>query len=315
MDMATVLITGGAGFLGSHLADFYSAQGDRVIIIDHHKREKLRFIPEGAEVHRLDFTDPHVREVIMDTHPDVVFHLAAQISVTKSVIFPSEDAKRNIVASLRFLEWCKDAGVGKIVFASSGGAIYGDHPVRPTPLLQNAQPLSPYGIGKQAFEHYLESAAATHRISWVAVRFSNLYGPRQQVAKPIGEGNVISLFLDKLLVTGEPFTVFGDGSASRDYMHANDAVSVLAKAARADFSGTVNAGSGTEVTVNELVAELLCMHGKEHPFVYAPNRPGEVYRSIIDPSSARELLDWEVKVPFKEGLQETYDWYKATFAR
>lgn len=313
--MATVLITGGAGFLGSHLADVHAAQGDRVIIIDHHKRDKLRFLPEAAEVHRLDFTDPHVREVIMDTRPDIVFHLAAQISVTKSVIFPIEDAKRNVVASLRFLEWCKDAGAGKVVFASSGGAIYGDHPVRPTPLLHDAQPLSPYGVGKQAFEHYLHSAEATHRIPWVAVRFSNLYGPRQQVAKPIGEGNVISLFLDKLLVTGEPFTVFGDGTASRDYIHVKDAVDALTKAATADFSGMVNAGSGTEVSVNELVAELLRVHGKEHPFVYAPNRPGEVYRSIIDPSSAKELLNWEAKMPFAAGLQETYDWYRATFAR
>lgn len=311
--MATILITGGAGFLGSHLADLFAAQGDRVIIVDHHKKDKLRFLPPSAEVHRLDFADPHVREVIMNTRPDVVFHLAAQISVTKSVVFPIEDAKRNVVASVRFLEWCKDAGVGKVVFASSGGAIYGDHPLYPTPLLQDAQPLSPYGVGKQAFEHYLHSAEATHQIPWVSVRFSNLYGPRQQVAKPIGEGNVISLFLDKLLVTKEPFTIFGDGTASRDYLHVSDAASVLAKAANASFSGMVNAGSGKEVNVNELVAHLARIHGSEHPFVYAPDRPGEVYRSIIDPHSARELLNWEAKVAFAEGLQETYEWYKRTF--
>ena len=311
--MATILITGGAGFLGSHLADLFAAQGDRVIIVDHHKREKLRFLPESAEVHKLDFTDPHVREVIMDTHPDVVFHIAAQISVTKSVIFPIEDAKRNVVASIRFLEWCKDAGVGKVVFASSGGAIYGDHPLRPTPLLHDAQPLSPYGVGKQAFEHYLQSAEATHKTPWVSVRFSNLYGPRQQVAKPIGEGNVVSLFLDKLLVTKEPFTIFGDGSASRDFLHVSDAVSVLAKAASTAFSGLVNAGSGKEVSVKELVAHLMRIHGSEHPFIHAPVRPGEVYRSIIDPQSAKELLDWEAKVTFADGIQETYEWYKKTF--
>jgi UDP-glucose 4-epimerase len=132
----------------------------------------------------LDFTDPHVREVLMKTRPDIVFHLAAQISVTKSMTFPTEDAQRNIIASLRFLEWCKDAGVGKIVFASSGGAIYGDHPVRPTPLLENPQPLSPYGVGKQAFEHYLASAEATHRIPSVSVRFSNLYGHDSGLQSP-----------------------------------------------------------------------------------------------------------------------------------
>lgn len=313
--MATILITGGAGFLGSHLADRYAQKGDRVIIVDHHKREKLRFVPDQAEVHRLDFTDPHVREVIMTARPDVVFHLAAQISVTKSVIFPGEDAKRNVLASLRLLEWCKDAGVGKVVFASSGGAIYGDHPIRPTPLIENAEPLSPYGIGKQAFEHYLHGAATAHGISWAAVRFSNLYGPRQQVAKPIGEGNVISLFLDKLLVTGEPFTVFGDGTAGRDYLHVHDAAHILEKAAASGFSGLVNAGTGKEVTVNELVAELARIHGAEHPVTFAPNRPGEVYRSIIDPASAKELLGWEAVVPFSEGLKETYAWYKATFGR
>lgn len=313
--MATMLITGGAGFLGSHVADLYAAKGDRVIIVDHHKRDKLRFLPKGAEVHRLDFTDPYVRDIILEARPDVVFHLAAQISVTKSVIFPTEDAKRNIVASLRFLAWCKEAGVGKIVFASSGGAIYGDHPVRPTPLVENAQPLSPYGIGKQAFEHYLHSAEAVHGMPWVSVRFSNLYGPRQQVAKPIGEGNVISLFLDKLLVTGEPFTVFGDGTASRDYLHVNDAAHVLEKAAAGSVSGVVNAGTGSEVTVNELIAELFRLHGSEHPIVFAPNRPGEVYRSIIDPTSARELLGWQPVVPMSEGLKETYAWYKATFGR
>ncbi len=313
--MSTILITGGAGFLGSHLADAFVARGDRVIVVDHHKKEKLRFLPQSVEVHRLDFTDPHVREVLMEARPDVVFHLAAQISVTNSVLFPINDAKNNIVASVRFLEWCKNAGVGKIIFASSGGAIYGDHPVRPTPLLHDAQPLSPYGIGKQTFEHYLQSAAKTEGVSCISLRFSNLYGARQQVAKPMGEGNVISLFLDKLLVTGEPFTIFGDGSAGRDFLHVGDAVEALVQAAQSSLSGTINVGSGQEVTVRELVDELLKIHGKEHPFVFASERAGEVYKSVLDPSSAQELLGWKMRTSFQDGLQKTYDWYKATFSR
>jgi UDP-glucose 4-epimerase len=313
--MATILITGGAGFLGSHLADYYAEKGDRVIIVDHHRREKVRFLPKSAEVHALDFTDPHVREVIMEVRPDVVFHLAAQISVTKSVIFPIEDAKRNVLASIRLLEWCKDAGIGKFVFASSGGAIYGDNPMLPTPLIEDAQPLSPYGIGKQAFEYYLASAKRTHDLPWVSVRFANLYGSRQQVAKPIGEGNVISLFLEKLLVTGEPFTVFGDGSASRDYLHVSDAVAILVKAAASPFSGIVNAGTGSEITIQELIDALLKIHGTDHPFLFAPERRGEVRRSSIDPASAKAVLAWEARVTFEDGLKETYAWYKTTFGR
>ncbi len=212
--MSTILITGGAGFLGSHLAERYAKNGHRVIIVDHYQREKIRLLPESAEIFRYDFTDPRVRAVILSEKPDIVFHLAAQISVTKSVMFPREDAEQNILASLRLLEWCKDAKIKKCVFASSGGAIYGNAQEVPTPLINNAEPLSPYGIGKQAFEYYLKSAEYTHGLSSVSVRFSNLYGPRQQVIKPIGEGNVISLFLDKMLVTKEPFTIFGDGTST-----------------------------------------------------------------------------------------------------
>lgn len=311
--MATIFITGGLGFLGSHLVDAYRAQGDRVIVVDHHKKEKLRFFEGDTDIHRYDFSDARVRDILMETRPDVVFHLAAQISVTHSVLFPTEDAQKNILASVRFLEWCKDAGVRKVVFSSSGGAMYGDHPVRPTPLLHNAQPLSPYGLSKQAFEHYLESAYNTQGISYVSLRFANLYGPRQQVTKPMGEGNVISLFLDKLLVTGEPFTVFGDGSATRDYVFVQDAVDALIGAAQFAGSGTINVGSGKETSVNDLIEFLKKIHGVDHSIVYAPFRVGEVYRSVLDPESAREMLGWEARVSFRDGLQQTYDWYRKTF--
>jgi UDP-glucose 4-epimerase len=313
--MATILITGGAGFLGSHLADLYAKQGDRVIIIDHHKRDKLRFIPERAEVYKLDFSDPKVHEIIHESRPDVVVHLAAQISVSHSLAHPVEDAERNIIASLKLLEWCKEVGVGKFVFASSAGAIYGDHSILPTPLVHDSRPLSPYGIAKLTFEHYLHSAQITHGLPWTSVRFSNLYGPRQQVAKPIGEGNVISLFLDKLLVTGEPFTVFGDGSATRDYLYADDAVNVLVAAAASGYSGVVNAGTGTELSVLKLIESLERIHDRKHLAVHAPKRVGEVERSSIDPASAKEVLGWEPQISFVQGLKQTYDWYKTTFGR
>ena len=313
--MKTVLITGGEGFLGSHLADFLAKRGDRVIIIDHHQKEKKRYLPKSVEVHHMDFSDERVREILLETKLDCVFHLAAQISVTKSMAFPLQDAEKNILAPLRFLGWCKDAKVGKIVFASSGGAIYGDYPVRPTPLVFDVQPLSPYGIGKQAFEQYLESAGTIDRLPWAAMRFSNLYGPRQQVTKPLGEGNVISLFLDKMLVTGEPFIVYGDGSASRDYLFIDDAVDALVRAWECPFSGVVNVGSEKETSLRTLLDNLFTIHGSDHSIVYLPGRPGEVAHSVLNASSAREHLGWNARTDFHEGLQKTYDWYAATFAR
>ncbi len=310
-----VVITGGAGFLGSHLVDALIARGDQAVVIDHHAKDKRRFPNAKATTYKLSFGDPSVKDILRDEKPDAIVHLAAQISVTKSISDPVLDAERNIRDSLQLLQSAVDADVKKVVFASSGGAIYGDHPKRPTPLLEKAQPLSPYGVAKQSFEWYLEHFYKEHDLKYVSLRFSNLFGPRQQVTKPMGEGNVISLFLDRVLVTGEPITIFGDGSSSRDFLYVDDAVDVILKALDQPYVGVVNVGTGKATTVQGLYDLVSEMHGTTHPVLHEPYRKGEVMHSIIHPGSAKKLLGWKPKVSFKKGLKRTYAWYKEHFTK
>ena len=174
--------------------------------------------------------------------------------------------------------------------------------------------MSPYGITKQAFEHYLKHFYSAYGLSYLSLRFANLYGPRQQVTKPAGEGNVISLFLDKLLVTGEPLTIFGDGQASRDFVFIDDAVAAILTGLDQDITGSVNVSTGRGISVNELVAELLKIHREDHAINYLPFRTGEVLHSVISPASAKTELKWRPKTSFKRGLRKTYDWYKQEFS-
>jgi len=271
-----VVITGGAGFLGSHLVDALIARGDEAVVIDHHVKEKHRFPNPKSKIHKVSFGDPSVKEL---------------------------------------LQSAVDAGVKKIVFASSGGAIYGDHPKRPTPLLEKAQPLSPYGVAKQSFEWYLEHFYQQHGLQYVSLRFSNLFGPRQQVAKPMGEGNVISLFLDRVLVTGEPLTIFGDGTSSRDFLYVDDAVDAILRSLDQPVTGIINVGTGKATTVNSLYEQVTELHGSAHPIKHEPYRKGEVLHSVIHPGSAKKLLNWKPKVSFKKGLKRTYAWYKQHFTK
>lgn len=310
-----VLVTGGAGFLGSHLVDALIARGEEAVVIDHHVKDKRRFPNEKAKVYRISFGDPSVKDILAEEKPDAIVHLAAQISVTKSIADPMDDAERNILDSLQLLQSAVEVGVKKIVFASSGGAIYGDHPKRPTPLLDRAQPLSPYGVAKQSFEWYLDHFHKHHGLQYVSLRFSNLFGPRQQVTKPMGEGNVISLFLDRMLVTGEPLTIFGDGSSSRDFLYVDDAIDAILRSLDQNFVGVVNVGTGKATTVKDLYDTLTKIHGKEHPVIHEPYRKGEVMHSVIHPGTAKKLLNWKPKVSLKRGLKRTYAWYKEHFTK
>ncbi len=304
-----VLVTGAAGFLGSHLLDRLVARGDQVIGVDHHRREKMRFPNPQSVMHKVGFEESVLDEIFSTERPDAVVHLAAQISVTKSIADPLFDAERNVINSLRFLRAAEKYGVKKFVFAASGGAMYGDHPVRPTPLLPDAHPVSPYGVGKLIFERYLDQQFRAGGVPYVSLRYANLYGPRQQLS-PLGEGNVVSIFLDRL-VTGKPIIIFGDGTASRDYIYVHDAVDAIMRSLASDFSGTVNVSTGRETTVRELFDTLIAIHGKEHPLAHEPFRPGEVYRSVLAYDSAREKLGWEPRTSLRDGLQAAYDWYMA----
>ncbi len=313
--MANVLITGGEGFLGSHLADACVARGDRVTLLDHEQRQKKRFFPKEADRIVADFASEEARNAIYDIRPDVVFHLAAQTHVVHSVEHPEHDMRTNVLGTQKLFSWCADARVGKVVFASSGGAIYAGCESLPTPLLFDLHPMSPYGIAKQAGEYLLAGYAKESGLASMSLRFANLYGPRQQVMKPMGEGNVLALFLERLLVTGEPFTVFGDGKATRDYVYADDAVWALLLAAEKEATGVVNIASEKEVSLHELIQELFRIHGATHPLRYLPERPGEVRRSVLDATSAKDILGWQAKTPFAQGLAHMYAWYRDIFAR
>lgn len=310
-----IVVTGGEGFLGSHIVDALVARGDDVIAIDHHAREKMRFPNPGARMITSRFGDASIRELLLKEKPDAIVHVAAQISVSKSLKDPLADAQTNILDAVNLLTWAKEAGVKRFIFASSGGAIYGDHPVRPTPLLDNPEPLSPYGIGKLTFEKYLEASQSMGGPSAISLRFSNFYGPRQQISLETGEGNAVTLFLHRMLVSGEPITIFGEGDASRDYLFVDDAADAVLRAIESEVTGPVNVGTGKGASIHELVDILMEIHGQPHVLNYSPYRPGEVYHSIIDSSSAEQKLGWHPRTALKDGLRKTYDWYKATFSK
>lgn len=307
-----VLVTGGAGFIGSHLVDALVARGHEVIVVDHHKREKLRYPNPAATLHKVDFRDAMVEEVLQRERPDAICHLAAQISVTRSIANPVHDAQKNLIDSLHLLDAARRAGVRRFIFSSSGGAIYGDHPQRPTPLLHDTLPNTPYGIGKQMFEQYLAQSHKQHGTEYVSLRFANIYGPRQQATRGGEEGNVISIFLSKL-ISGEPIVIYGDGAASRDYVYVDDAVDAFLRALDSTYVGPVNVSTGRETSVRMLYDLLTAAHGGGHPLVHEPYRHGETLRSVLAYDSAKEHLGWEPKTVFADGLEKTYTWFMKAF--
>lgn len=304
-----ILVTGGAGFIGSHLVDALVAQGHQVVVVDHHQKDKLRFPNTEAKIYKLSFQSPELADVFAKEKPDAVCHLAAQISVTRSVANPMMDAMTNIVSAVGVLDLAKKFGCKKFVFASSGGAIYGDHPERPTPEKYDTMPISPYGIGKQSFEYYLDFYRVQFGMQTIALRFSNVYGPRQMFA---GEAAVIAIFLERLR-TGVPAIIFGDGRTTRDYLFVRDAVQAFVKALTSDFAGTVNVATGVETSVLELWELLKDIHGHEHKLEFQPIRPGEVLRSVLSAKTAHGVLDWRPNTVLHDGLKETYNWYMETF--
>jgi UDP-glucose 4-epimerase len=309
MSARRVLVTGGAGFIGSHVAEAYLARGDRVWIVDDLSSGKLENVPEGAELVRMDIGDPALDELFRKVGGfDIVNHHAAQIDVRRSVADPRADARINIDGLLNVLECARRHGVGRVIFVSSGGVVYGEPACRPTPETAPKLPRSPYGVTKLAGEQYLYYYAQVHGLEYAALRYSNVYGPRQD---PHGEAGVVAIFSSRLR-DGQPITIYGDGEQTRDYVYVGDVVRAnllvsdvaLPPAVDLDSRG-FNVGTGRETSVNELARVLMEAAGRDAEVRYAAARPGELLHSCLDNTRLRQL-GWEPAVSLREGLARTY---------
>ncbi|HEX7059395.1 MAG TPA: NAD-dependent epimerase/dehydratase family protein [Solirubrobacterales bacterium] len=305
------LVTGGAGFIGSNLVDALLARGDEVTVVDDlstGRRENLDgALTRGARLVELDIREADALEALVtEERPEVVFHLAAQIDVRKSIADPAFDASINVGGTANVLEAARVAGTRRIVFVSTGGAIYGEGEGQELPLDEGAPiaPLSAYGQSKFSGEGYLALYERLYGLSGVSLRLGNVYGPRQD---PLGEAGVIAIFCGRLQA-GERPTVFGDGKQTRDYIYVGDVVAAALAASKSEASGPINVGTGIETDVLELAARLGELGGTEdfEPEL-APPRTGEVQRIAIDPTRAERELGWRAEVGLEEGLRLTLD--------
>jgi UDP-glucose 4-epimerase len=300
------LVTGGAGFIGSNIVDALVERGDEVTVLDNlstGKRENLEgALAGGAELAEADIREPEaLAEVFGRVRPEIVFHLAAQIDVRKSVADPALDARINVEGTVNVLRAALESGAGRVINTSTGGAIYGEGKILPAPEDHPVAPEAPYGQSKFCAEGYMDLFKRLHGLSTVSLRYGNVYGPRQD---PLGEAGVIAIFCGRL-VAGERPVIFGDGLQTRDYLFVEDVVAANLAAAGSDGAGAFNIGTGVETTVVEL-AEALAPHAHaSFEPDHQPERPGEVRRIALDCTRAREGLGWEPRVGLAEGLEQT----------
>jgi UDP-glucose 4-epimerase len=299
-----VIVTGGAGFIGSHVAEALVARGEEVVVLDDLSTGKRENLPEGAELVEGDIREPQ-EELFAGVKPDVCFHLAAQADVRVSVSRPEHDARINVLGTVNLLQAALDTDT-RLVFSSTGGAIYGECD---GPATEDAprRPLAPYGTSKLAGEEYLATYNRLHGTRHVSLRFGNVYGPRQD---PHGEAGVVAIFFKRFL-SGEQPRIFGDGKQTRDYVYSGDVVRATLAAAEHD-GGVFNVGTGRETSVVELFELCRRVAGKEdvQP-AFAPPRPGELQRSVLDISRAVDELGWRPERNLEEGLRETWEWMAA----
>lgn len=303
-----ILVTGGAGFIASHLVDRYLNLGHDVAIIDNFTTGKRENLNPKARLYEVDVRDSKaVADVFNREKPDVLNHHAAQMDVRKSVADPIYDAQVNILGLLNLLDAGVKNGLRKVIFASSGGVVYGDALVLPTPeTYEPKRPLSPYGVAKLTSEHYLYFYSTNYKLPYVALRYANVYGPRQD---PYGEAGVVAIFTQKLL-KGEQPVINGDGGQTRDYVYVGDVVEANIKATEKDVTGEINIGTAKETSVNELFEILVGLTGTNFSEVHGPAKPGEQKRSVLNPALAKKLLGWEAKMPLEQGLKETVEFFK-----
>jgi UDP-glucose 4-epimerase len=304
-----VLVTGGAGFIGSNVVDRLLAHGHEVYVVDDLVTGKLPNLDEArrnrVKFHRFDIRSEGFGDLVPQVEPEVVLHLAAQASVAASVADPILDAQTNIIGLLRVLDACVAARVRKIVFAASGGTIYGVQKKFPIPETAVGRPISPYGITKRASEDYLRFYSSEFDLDFTSLALANVYGPRQD---PYGEGSVIAIFANNL-VRGEAPTINGDGEITRDYVYVDDVAHAFVKACDQASGETINIGTGRETTLNELFKVMAEAAGYAGEPIYGPPRPGDVPRSALDPSKAARVLEWKPWTSLTEGVEQTVSWF------
>jgi UDP-glucose 4-epimerase len=301
-------VTGGAGFIGSHIVDRLILEGDEVVIVDNLSTGKERNINKGAKFYKLDILHSKLEKIIKKEKPDVISHHAAQMDVRRSVEDPLFDAQVNILGFIHLLEYAVKFGTRHIVFASSGGAVYGEQTQFPAPESHLTAPVSPYGISKLAGEKYLYYYKQNSGLDYTALRYANVYGPRQD---PFGEAGVVAIFTQKML-RNEQAVINGNGMQTRDYVFVEDVVEANMMAIRSKpvQTDTFNVGTGVETSVNQLYKILQSLTDSPLKEIHGPVKRGEQIRSVLDYSRIHKMMDWEPKISLKTGLEKTVNYFR-----
>ena len=301
-----ILVTGGAGFIASHVSDRLLDLGHQVAIVDNLVTGKRENLPDRAAFYEMDICDQDLHDVFRVERPEAVVHHAAHIDVTRSVGEPAYDASINILGSLNLLECCREHGVRKITYAGTGGALYGEPSYLPVDEDHPIDPISPYGVSKHTVEHYLFAYHANHGLDYVVLRYPNVYGPRQD---PHGEAGVVAIFSLQML-TGQQPVIFGDGTKTRDYCYVTDIVEANVVALNSPGCGVYNLGRGIEVSDLQVFETVRAAVGSDTDPAFAAVRPGEVEHIALDASKAERELGWRWKVGLKEGVAEAVSFYR-----
>ncbi|MGH9081911.1 MAG: NAD-dependent epimerase/dehydratase family protein [Acidimicrobiales bacterium] len=314
------MVTGGAGFIGSTLVDRLLAEGHDVDVVDDLSSGTLANLAEARAVadgrltiHQLDIRLPDMVDLVVHRQPAVIFHLAAQIDVRVSVERPDFDADVNVLGSLRVLEGARTAGADRVVFAASGGTLYGETSAADLPVRESHphRPLSPYGVSKKAVIDYLVAYRQLHAVEFCALALANVYGPRQD---PHGEAGVVAIFAQRLMA-GRPVTIYGDGEQTRDYVYVDDVVDAFVRAAGRGGGLVCNVGTGQETSVNDLYRTMAAAAGVDAPAGHAPPRPGELQRNALDATRAGIHLGWQPWTPLGDGTRAVLEHVRATAPR
>ncbi len=301
-----ILVTGGAGFIGSHLVDRLLLEGHEVTVVDNLSTGRRRNLNKAATFYKLDIQNSRLEKVFRNERPSLVMHLAAQMDVRRSVEDPVYDAQVNILGTLNLMEQAFKHGTRKVVFSSSGGAIYGEQELFPAPEGHPTRPLSPYGISKLTGEHYLSYYQRVSGIQFVSVRYANVFGPRQD---PEGEAGVVAIFIQKML-NAEQAIINGNGRQTRDFVYVEDVVEANLAVMGQEVQGVYNVGTGEETTINELFTILKDITGSDYQEIHGPAKKGEQLRSVVDASKLRNELGWEPRVTLQEGLEKTVGYFR-----